>query len=59
MQKKTNATIVPFVITGKYKRNGNLTCTFLEPFKIDKNQSIDEANNYLRNIMIKAIEKNT
>ena len=57
MAKETNATIVPFVITGKYKFwNNNLKVTFLEPFKVN-NMSLDEANNKLRKMMLKELKK--
>lgn len=57
MAKETNATIVPFVITGKYKFwNNNLKVTFLKPFKVN-NMSLDEANNKLRRMMLKELKK--
>lgn len=57
MAKETNATIVPFVITGKYKFwNNNLKVTFLKPFKVN-NMSLEEANNKLRKMMLKEIKK--
>lgn len=57
MAKETNATIVPFVITGKYKFcNNSLKITFLKPFKID-NMSLESANKHLRNIMLKELKK--
>ena len=57
MAKETNATIVPFVITGKYKFwNNNLKVTFLKPFKVN-NMSLDEANNKLRKLMLKELKK--
>lgn len=57
MAKETNATIVPFVITGKYKFwNNNLKVTFLKPFKVN-NMSLDEANNKLRKMMLKELKK--
>lgn len=57
MAKETNATIVPFVITGKYKFwNNNLKVTFLKPFKVD-NMTLESANEYLRNIMLKELKK--
>ena len=48
MAKKTNATIVPFGITGDYKfRTKNLKIKFGKPFKVG-NMSLDDANNKLR-----------
>ena len=48
MAQKTNATIVPFGITGDYKfRTKNLKIKFGKPFKIGK-MSLEEANNKLR-----------
>lgn len=59
MAKDTNATIVPFVITGKYKfLNNNLTVTFLEPFKIN-DMSLEEANEKLRNMMLEHLKKSS
>ncbi len=58
MAKETNATIVPFAITGEYKFLRNkLTITFLKPFKV-KDMDLVEANEKLRNIILKQI-KNT
>ena len=55
MAKDTNATIVPFVITGKYKFfKNNLKITFLEPFKVEGD--LEEANNKLRNMMLDKIK---
>ena len=57
MAKETNATIIPFVITGKYKFwNNNLKVTFLKPFKVN-NMSLEEANNKLRKMMLKELKK--
>lgn len=57
MAKETNATIVPFIITGKYKfLNNNLKVTFLKPFKVN-NMSLEEANNKLRRMMLKELKK--
>ena len=58
MAKETNATIVPFAITGEYKFLRNkLTITFLKPFKVN-DMDLVEANEKLRNIILKQI-KNT
>jgi len=49
MAKKTNATIVPFGITGDYIfRKGKLTIRYGKPFKIGK-MSLEEANKKLYN----------
>lgn len=49
MASKTNATLVPFGITGDYKfRSKNLTIRYGKPFKIG-NMSLEEANEKLRN----------
>jgi 1-acyl-sn-glycerol-3-phosphate acyltransferase len=51
MAKKTNATIVPFGITGDYKfRTNNLKIKFGEPFKVG-DMSLEEANEKLRTII--------
>lgn len=45
--KKTNATIIPYAITGDYKfRSKNLKVTFAKPFKID-DMELEEANKKL------------
>lgn len=47
MASKTNATIVPFGITGDYKfRSKNLTIKYGKPFKVE-NMTLEEANNKL------------
>ena len=63
MAKKTNATIIPVGITGKYKRKEKLVVRFGTPFKVDE-MSIEDANkklyNEISNLMkenIKLIEK--
>lgn len=59
MAQKTGATIVPYVTTGKYKFwNGNLKATFLEPFKVGKDEDIEKVNDKLRNMMLEFLEKN-
>lgn len=56
MAKKTNAYIVPVGISGEYKfRSKNLTINIGEPFKID-NMSLEEANNLLKEKILKLIE---
>ena len=47
MAKKTNATIVPFGLTGDYKfRSKNLTIRYGTPFKVG-DMDLEEANNKL------------
>lgn len=48
MAQKTNATIVPFGITGEYtkKKDNNLTIRFGKPFKVE-NMTLEEANKKL------------
>lgn len=47
MAKKTNATIIPFGISGDYKfKNKNLTIRYGKPFKVG-NMSLEEANQKL------------
>lgn len=43
MAQKTNATIVPFGISGKYKRGEKLIVRFGKPFKVE-DMSLEEAN---------------
>lgn len=51
MAKKTNATVVPFGITGDYKfRTNNLKIKFGEPFKVG-DMTLEEANEKLRTII--------
>lgn len=58
MALKTNATIVPFGITGDYKfRSKNLTIRYGIPFKIN-NMTLEEANNKLYNEVKKLMKKN-
>ena len=57
MASKTNASIVPFGISGDYKfRSKNLVVKIGKPFKIGK-MSYDEANEKLRNEILKLINK--
>ena len=57
MAKKTNATIVPFAITGDYKfRTKNLKVTFGKPFKVGK-MELEEANDKLYNEILNIIKK--
>ncbi len=58
MARKTNATIVPFGLTGDYKfRSKNLTARFGTPFKVE-NMTLEEANNKLYNEVKKLMEEN-
>lgn len=62
MAKKTNATIVPFGITGTYKfRSKDLTVRFGTPFKVD-DMTLEEANeklyNEIKHLMKKNIKEN-
>ncbi len=58
MAKKTNAVIVPYAITGKYKFwNNNLKATFGQPFKVD-DMTLEDANEKLKNEIIRLIEEN-
>lgn len=58
MAQKTNATIVPFGLTGDYKfRSKNLKATFGTPFKVE-NMTLEEANNKLYNEIKKLMENN-
>lgn len=57
MAKKSNATIVPFAVTGNYKfRTKNLKITFAEPFKVD-NMDLEDANSKLYNEILKIVKK--
>ena len=57
MAKKTNATIVPFGITGNYKfRSKDLKVVFGKPFKVD-DLSIEEANKKLESVIEKLLTK--
>ena len=58
MAKKTNATIVPFGLTGDYKfRSKNLTVRFGKPFKIG-NMTLEEANKKLEREIGSLMKKN-
>ncbi len=57
MAKKANATIIPFAITGDFEKgNDNLILRFGQPFKVEN--SLDEANNQLREQIIELIKEN-
>ncbi len=58
MAQKTNATIVPFGLTGEYKfRSKNLITRFGTPFKVD-NMTLEEANIKLYNEIKLLMEAN-
>ena len=58
MAQKTNATIVPFAVTGDYKfRSKNLIARIGQPFKVD-NMTLEEANDKLFNEIKSLMEKN-
>ncbi len=58
MAKKTDATIVPFGLTGDYKfRSKNLTVRFGEPFKVE-NMSLEEANDKLYHEIERLMKEN-
>ena len=50
MAKKTDATIVPFAVTNKKKKGGNLMVRFGEPFKVT-DMTLEEANDKLFNVI--------
>ena len=57
MAKKTDATIIPFAVTGDYKfRSKNLTYCFGKPFKVT-DMELEEANELLRKTIIELMEK--
>lgn len=56
LASKTNATIVPCAVTGKYKFfNNNLTLRFGTPFKVKDGNKLDEYRNKLENEIIELI----
>lgn len=58
MAKKTDATIIPFGLTGDYKfRSKNLTVRFGKPFKVG-DMSLEEANNKLYHEIEKLMKEN-
>lgn len=58
MAEKTNATIVPFAITGDYVfRSKNLKITYGKPFKVGK-MSLEEANDKLYKEIEKLLKQN-
>lgn len=58
MAKKTNATIIPFAITGDFEKgNNNLILRFMEPLKM-KNESPEEVNTIIRAQISNAMKEN-
>ena len=57
MAKKTNATIIPVGITGKYKRKEKLIVRFGTPFKVDE-MSIEDDNKKLYNEISNLMKEN-
>lgn len=57
MAKKTNATIIPFGISGKYKRGEKLIIRFGQPFKVGE-MNLEEANKKLYNEIEILMKKN-
>ena len=57
MAQKADATIVPFAVTGKYEKGGNLMVRFGEPFKVT-DMTKEEANEKLFNAIKTLKEEN-
>lgn len=57
MAQKADATIVPFAVTGKYEKGGNLLVRFGEPFKVT-DMPKEEANEKLFNVIKTLKEEN-
>ncbi len=59
MAKKTGATIVPFGVTGDYKfRSKNLKVRFGKPFKIEENETLEDANKKLESVIGNLMREN-
>ena len=56
LAQKTNALIVPFGISGKYTRDGNLTTRIGKPFSVN-DMSLEDANKLLRKKILKLMQK--
>lgn len=57
LAKKSNATIIPFAITGNYRfRTNNLKLTFGTPFKVD--DDLEKSNDKLYKIILDIIKEN-
>ncbi len=58
MAKKTDALIVPFAISGKFKigRNNKLIVSVGDPFKVD--DDLEAANDYLKKVILDLLDKN-
>ncbi len=57
LAKKTNATIVPFGISGEYKKGSKLMIRFGKPFKVN-NMSLEDANKKLYNTVMNLMKEN-
>lgn len=57
MAQKADATIVPFAVTDKYEKGGNLMVRFGEPFKVT-DMTLEEANEKLFNVIKNLKEEN-
>ena len=57
MANKTNAYLVPFGISGKYKFRKGITVEFGKPFKVTK-MELEEANGKLYKIIEKLLKQN-
>ena len=59
MAQKTNATIVPFGVTGDYKiGNDNLMVTFGDAYKISANSNLEDENSKLRSKVLELVKSN-
>ena len=59
MAQKTGAKIVPFGVTGDYKKNNqNLIVSFSEPFEVSKTDSLETSNFELREKIKKLVYSN-
>lgn len=59
MAKKTDSYLVPYAITGTYKfRSKDLTIRIGEPFKVGKDENLEDANKRLRDTIIDLYRKN-
>ncbi len=59
LAQKTNATIIPFAITGDYHfRSHNTILRFGTPFKVSLQEDLDEANKHLYNEILKLKRQN-
>ncbi len=59
MARSTGAKIVPFGVTGDYKiGNDNLIIDFGEPFNVNNEMDLDEANSILRGKILNLVQSN-